>query len=152
MTYARWFDNTRGNSPEQDVFRVEISDDNGASWTELETVGPAGPEVAGGWFVRTFRTSDFVAGGPLSIVRFIAEDADPGSVVEAAIDAFRVERILCDTTTLPGDVNGDGIVDGQDLAAVLGAWGSNDPAADVNGDGVVNGQDLGEVLAGWTGG
>jgi hypothetical protein len=52
---------------------------------------------------------------------------------------------------LPGDVNGDGVVDGEDLGLVLGAWGTADPAADLNADGVVDGADLGVVLGGWTG-
>jgi len=49
----------------------------------------------------------------------------------------------------PGDINGDGIVDGFDLARVLGAWGSNSPDADINGDGVVDGADVALVLANW---
>lgn len=49
----------------------------------------------------------------------------------------------------PGDVNGDGIVDGADLARVLGAWGTNAAGADLNGDGTVNGADLAIVLANW---
>ena len=53
--------------------------------------------------------------------------------------------------TVPGDVNGDGIVDGTDLALVLSVWGSGDDAADLNGDGVVDGGDLALVLSGWTG-
>jgi hypothetical protein len=49
----------------------------------------------------------------------------------------------------PGDVNGDGIVNGGDLGALLGAWGTSWPAADLDGDGFVNGGDLGAVLADW---
>ena len=46
----------------------------------------------------------------------------------------------------PGDLNGDGKVDGSDLGMMLGAWGTNDPAADLNGDGKVDGGDLGTLL------
>ncbi len=49
----------------------------------------------------------------------------------------------------PGDANGDGIVNGADLAAVLAGWGTNNPAADVNDDGIVDGVDLAVVLADW---
>ena len=49
----------------------------------------------------------------------------------------------------PGDTNGDGAVDAQDLAAVLSAWGSGEPAADLNDDGIVNALDLAAVLSGW---
>ena len=48
-----------------------------------------------------------------------------------------------------GDINGDGVVNGLDLAAVLGAWGSAQAGADINGDGVVNGVDLTILLANW---
>lgn len=48
------------------------------------------------------------------------------------------------------DINGDGIVDGADLARVLGAWGTSAPGADLNGDGTVDGADLALVLAAWT--
>ena len=49
----------------------------------------------------------------------------------------------------PADINGDGTVNGQDLAALLGAWGSKGGAADVNGDGLVNGADLAALLGSW---
>jgi hypothetical protein len=53
----------------------------------------------------------------------------------------------------PGDVNGDGVIDVEDLLALLGAWGPCAPGepcpADANGDGVVNVNDLLVVLGGW---
>ena len=56
------------------------------------------------------------------------------------------------TTATPADINGDGLVNGADLAFVLSAWGATGPnAADVNGDGIVNGADLAFVLSAWTG-
>lgn len=48
-----------------------------------------------------------------------------------------------------GDLNGDGRVDGADLAELLGAWRSSDPNADLNGDGIVDGRDLAELLGNW---
>jgi len=53
-------------------------------------------------------------------------------------------------TPIPGDLNGDGVVDGADLGILLNAWGTNDPVADLNGDGVVDGADLGILLNNWT--
>jgi len=47
-----------------------------------------------------------------------------------------------------GDLNGDGIVNGADLAAMLGSWGAAGPA-DLNGDGIVNGADLALLLGNW---
>lgn len=52
----------------------------------------------------------------------------------------------------PADLDGDGSVDGSDLAIVLGSWGPcADCVADVNRDGTVDGTDLAFVLGGWTG-
>ena len=45
------------------------------------------------------------------------------------------------------DVNNDGQVDGQDLAIVLGTWGTAD--GDINGDGTTNGLDLALILGNW---
>src|SRR5262245_27723143 len=93
--YWRWYSNTGGASPNQDVFRIDISSDGGTLRTPAEAVGPAGPETSGGWFYHDFRVADFV---PLTAnvrMRFIAEDAAPGSVVEAALDDFSVFRYDC---------------------------------------------------------
>lgn len=51
---------------------------------------------------------------------------------------------------LLGDINGDGVVNGGDIAMVLGAWGTNDAAADLNDDGVVAGADISIVLSNWS--
>ena len=47
------------------------------------------------------------------------------------------------------DLNGDGVVDGADLASLLAAWGSTNNPADLNGDGVVDGADLASLLSLW---
>ena len=64
--------------------------------------------------------------------------------------------ILNTTVTVPGDVNGDGTVEVQDLLAILAAWGECAPPpatcpADFDDDGFVGVSDLLVVLAGWTG-
>jgi hypothetical protein len=48
----------------------------------------------------------------------------------------------------PGDLNGDGSVDGIDLGILLGNWAGTG-SGDVNGDGTVDGLDLGILLGGW---
>jgi len=52
----------------------------------------------------------------------------------------------------PGDVVETGVIDGIDLAAVLGAWGTSGQGSfdtDTNDDGIVDGIDLATVLGGW---
>ena len=48
----------------------------------------------------------------------------------------------------PADLNGDGVVNGADLATLLTQWGTNGPA-DLNNDGTVNGADLATLLTNW---
>ncbi len=48
----------------------------------------------------------------------------------------------------PSDINGDGQVNGADLATLLGLWGGAGDA-DLNGDGIVNGADLATLLGNW---
>jgi hypothetical protein len=47
------------------------------------------------------------------------------------------------------DLNGDGFVNGVDLAIVLSNWDAVGSSADLTGDGTVNGADLGIILAAW---
>jgi len=53
--------------------------------------------------------------------------------------------------TCPCDLDGNGSVEGADLATMLASWGlcSGACVADLNGDGQVGGSDLGSLLAGW---
>jgi hypothetical protein len=56
---------------------------------------------------------------------------------------------------IPGDVNGDTVVDSTDLGILGGAWGAFKgdlnyvPEADINDDGVVDSSDLGIMGAHW---
>ena len=55
---------------------------------------------------------------------------------------------------VPGDLNGDGMVDPADLAIVLGNWGPcklppDECLADLDGDGIVGPADLAIVLGNW---
>ena len=57
---------------------------------------------------------------------------------------------------IPGDVDGNGVVDGLDLTAVITAWQTVpgdplwNPCADLDANLVVDGLDLTEVIANWT--
>ena len=83
-------------------------------------------------------------------LRFTASDNDPGSVVEAGVDAIRVTLTGCSDDN-PADFNNDGFVNGQDLATLLASWGvCGGCPEDINGDGVVSGPDIATLLAAWT--
>lgn len=49
---------------------------------------------------------------------------------------------------LSTDLDGDGVVSGQDLGMLLAAWGNqNDPITDLDGDGITAGEDLALLLS-----
>lgn len=72
----------------------------------------------------------------------------PIALAAADADAPAVCDRPC-SNVCPGDVSGDGVVDGLDLGAILSGWGSAGPDGDVNDDGIVDGIDLGYILSGW---
>jgi V8-like Glu-specific endopeptidase len=151
ITYYRWYHNTFGGDPAADIFVVEVSADDGMSWTELEVVGPDGPEVSGGWIFRSFRVSEVITPTDTFRIRFTASDLGAGSVVEAAVDGVRMNRsasgLLCDSTC-PADIDGSGAVDVDDLTQIILQWGQPG-TGDINGDGTVDVDDLTEVILGW---
>ena len=51
----------------------------------------------------------------------------------------------------PGDLDGNGEVNGGDLGVFLSVWGTSPCKYDLNGDGVCNGADLGVMLGAWGG-
>ncbi|HEY3243254.1 MAG TPA: choice-of-anchor B family protein, partial [Phycisphaerae bacterium] len=112
ISYWRWYSNNTGSNPGADVFVVDITSDAGASWVNVETVGPGGGETTGGWFLHSFHVSDFVTPTAQVRLRFVASDLGGGSVVEAAVDDFRVSVLTC----IPGDLDGDGHINLADFA------------------------------------
>lgn len=51
------------------------------------------------------------------------------------------------TTAVPGDVNGDGLVNAMDLSILLSHYGTTSTTGDLNGDGLVNASDLSILLS-----
>jgi hypothetical protein len=94
VTYALWFSNSFGAAPNEDIFRVWISNNNGSTWTVADQVGPT-VDANGGWHVRSFWAGDLVTPTSQMRLRFEAADLISGSVVEAAIDAITIRRFEC---------------------------------------------------------
>lgn len=80
IDYWRWF---YSNGFSDDWFAVLISNDDGASWTAVDTLtGPATVK----WQSRTIRVGDYVTPSAQVRVRFVAADTGPATIVEAAVD------------------------------------------------------------------
>jgi choice-of-anchor B domain-containing protein len=110
VSYWRWYSNSKGINPHNDTFTVDVSDDGGSSWTNVETVGPDEPGVDGTWIHHEFHVTDFVAVTAAVRVRFVAADFSAESNVEAAVDDFTVTSIDCP------DCNANGASDALEVA------------------------------------
>ena len=83
--------------------------------------------------------------------RLLEAIVDLALAVGAGDRVITVSQAGCAVPCL-ADINGDAIVDANDLGAILATWGvSSDPniAGDLTGDGQVDGQDLGSLFASW---
>jgi hypothetical protein len=94
ISYWRWYTDGTNND---DTFRVDISNDAGGSWSELETVTAS----AYPWMKVEFED----LGSRITLtdqmqLRFIAEDIGSGSLVEALIDDLRIVATGGDLTAV----------------------------------------------------
>ena len=83
-------------------------------------------------------TSELYLEGDLDLA---GEDRLNGASVD--MGCYELASLPC-----PGDFDGNGIVDGADLATLLGQWGEAG-SADLNEDGLVDGADLAQLLGDW---
>lgn len=146
IEYDFWYSNganCNGADPSNDIMIVEVSDDDGLTWYELDTVGPAGSEVNGGWISREYPISDLADIQPTTALRlrFNVGDLGEGSIVEAGIDAVRIGYKYCnEANPCPTDLDGSGSTGVNDVLLLIGAWGT--PAGDVNDDGTTDVSDV----------
>jgi len=80
LDYARWYADLPGTATD-DHLLVEVSNDNGASWTTLETTGNANS-----WQTKTFSLENVLALSDQMRLRVTASDNPSNSLVEALID------------------------------------------------------------------
>ncbi|MGD8452125.1 MAG: lectin like domain-containing protein [Phycisphaerae bacterium] len=141
-----------------DVWLVEITNDDGANWVPIEAVTRPQQWTRSAWWV-----GDYITPTAQMRVRFTANDTNTASMLEALVDDFRVETLTCTPAFPAGDVNCDGALDNFDIApfvlAVIDPPGYQadyplcDPQlADVNGDGATNNFDIAPFVHLLTGG
>jgi hypothetical protein len=143
LSYSRWLGSN--GTPGNDYLRTFLSNDDGATWVQVDALLQDQRQ----WERREIRIADFMTPTSQMRVRFVAADAGSASVAEAAVDDVRIITLGC--ADVPGDTNGDGVVNFVDLNAVLSSFGSSgspgfDPG-DVDADGDVDFADLNTVLS-----
>ncbi|MEZ6015063.1 MAG: M14 family zinc carboxypeptidase [Planctomycetota bacterium] len=94
LSYWRWYSNDTGGAPNADVFDVSVSADDGATWTLLERVGPAGAGTSGGWELVDVDLAAVITPTDRMRVRFVASDLGTGSIIEAALDDVAVRGFV----------------------------------------------------------
>ena len=145
ISYARWYSNSTGAAPNADVFEVFVSNDDGNSYTLVETVGPSGDGTSGGWIETGFNVGDFVNLTSTMRIKFVASDLGEGSVVEAGIDDVHIFGVSCASGCL-ADLTGEGDLNFLDVSAFLSAFSMQDPVADFTEDGSFNFLDVSAFL------
>ena len=131
---------------EEDHLAIELSIDDGATWTQVRYYQT---------FTSEWRSDEILVGEdgevPASdqmLIRVTAADLGPDNTIEAAFDGVVFQNIPCEAPGIPGDFDGNGCIDGADLATLLGNWAGSG-FADLNEDGVVDGIDLAIILGSW---
>jgi len=134
-TYTDWYINQPdGGEP----FLVAMPDENGCTWGDYPS-----------------NSSDIY----YFIIEWSADCNGDGFVDYGQILAGQLQDSngngIPDECELPclADIDGNGEVNGIDLAIILDKWGTDGgkdyPNADIDGDGTVAGPDLSQVLSGW---
>lgn len=113
IEYYRWM----FTSTNDDVLVVEVSNDNGSSWTTVTSIGHANA-----WNKDSFRLADFVTPTNNVRLRFSVADNPNNSICESALDDVTVAVKECNSPPLIGDINGDGVVGQEDLGILLAAF------------------------------
>jgi hypothetical protein len=139
ISFEWWMYDSRSS----DLLTAQITN-NGVDWvTTASTISTAST-----WRVVEFAVSDFVEPTSTVQVQFIVDDAEPFSIVEAGIDDFQIEQLIC-APLCPADLDGDTVVGVTDLLRILDAWGQSGVAEDLDGSGSVDVGDLLVILAAW---
>ena len=84
ISYWRWYSNNMGNAPDEDYWTVQLSNDGGATWTNVEYTQTS----SNAWVNIVFNLDTYYATPGTVQLRFKAEDAGSGSLVEALVDDF----------------------------------------------------------------
>ena len=86
LHYYRWFTNDTANNPNEDPWIVQVSNNDGATWVDLENTTASDRT----WQLMEFDLGSYVQLSSQVRIRFIAQDNLGESIVEAAVDDFAI--------------------------------------------------------------
>ncbi len=136
LTYARWaFTNDPAAS---DNLKVMISNDNGATWNEIESVADLNP----GWVLRTVRVADYTPPTASMRLRVSISDNPANSTTEGGLDAFKFTSLVC-VNPCYADCNQAGGLTIADFGCFQSRFAAGDPYADCNASGTLTIADFG---------
>jgi hypothetical protein len=142
LKFRRWLG---VEQPAYDHAYVRVSAD-GTSWSEAWTNGSEITDYD--WQYQEVDISDVADNQPTVYLRWTMGTTDVGwQYCGWNIDDVEIWGVE-PTPECPEDINGDGVVDTEDLLILLGNWGT-DGDGDIDGNGVVNTEDLLALLAAW---
>jgi len=98
ISYYRWYTNQWGNNPNEDWWKVDVTDD-GSTWVSLENTQASDES----WVAYSFDLTDYVDLTDDVQIRFVAADNSPGSLVEAGVDDFLLVAFWPIVTEVAGD-------------------------------------------------
>ena len=128
IDYWRWFSSRLSLLTNNERMRVEITGDDGANWTLVETVGTNNLESLLGWFQHGFFVRDLLEPTAEIRMRLRARDLDNEDLIEAALDDFRVLDVRCDCgqttnvcSTSPNSAGSGALISGTGSTSVAAA-------------------------------
>jgi murein tripeptide amidase MpaA len=141
IRYWRWF------YAEHDDLTIDLSNDGGQSWMNLETIAGSSSEARGNWFEFSRPLSQIGLPATTNMrLRFVARDEDADGIVEAAVDDLDIWALSACQPPCFGDLDGDGEIGQGDLGVLLAAYGVG-WEGDLDWDGDTDQADLGSLLA-----
>lgn len=99
LSYYRWYTNDTGTGPGEDYWVVQVTDDNGASWVDLENTNVSERQ----WKRMEFDLSRYIDLTNLVRIRFRASDEISPSIVEAAVDDIQISFLGLRLTGVSGE-------------------------------------------------
>ncbi len=111
LDFWLWFSKNEGTPQPPDKLRILVSSDDGGNWTLLESLNADAPAPRASWKHQSYHLASFVPLTSTMRVRFTAIDTNSNSIIEAAVDDFRVREALCGcgtSTTCAGAANSVG--------------------------------------------